>query len=119
MSQHNLELYKLRAELCKTFSDPRRLIIIDVLRDGEKSVGELVKILEIPQAGVSRHLSILRDKGVVTTRREGTTIYYRLVDSKIGEACDLVHEILLNQLEKNSELARRIVSSSIDNQTGI
>ena len=110
MAQYNLELYKLRAELCKTFSDPRRLIIIDALRGGEKSVGELVQILEVPQAAVSRHLAILRDKGVVTTRREGTTIYYRLIDSKIGEACDLVHEILLNQIEKNRELAERLVT---------
>jgi len=110
LAQYNLELYKLRAELCKTFSDPRRLIIIDELRGGEKSVGELVQILEVAQAAVSRHLAILRDKGVVTTRREGTTIYYRLIDSKIGEACDLVHEILLNQIEKNRELAERLVT---------
>ena len=110
MARYNLELYKLRAELCKTFSDPRRLIIIDELRGGEKSVGELVNILEVPQAAVSRHLAILRDRGVVTTRRKGTTIYYRLVDSKIGEACDLVHEILLNQIEKNRELAERLIA---------
>lgn len=109
MSQYNLELYKLRAELCKTFSDPRRLIIIDELRGGEKSVGELVNVLEVPQAVVSRHLAILRDKGVVTTRREGTNIYYRLVDLKIIEACDLVHEILLNQIKKTRELAERLV----------
>ena len=110
MARYNIELYKLRAELCKTFSDPRRLIIIDELRGGEKSVGELVQILEVPQAAVSRHLAILRDRGVVTTRREGTTVYYRLIDSKIVEACDLVHEILLNQIEKNRELAERLVA---------
>ena len=109
LTDYNLELYKLKAELCKTFSDPNRLIIISYLRDGEKTVGDLVKILGIPQAAVSRHLGILRDRGVVTPRRERTNVYYRLADAKLAEACDLVHEVLLNQIEKNRELAERLV----------
>jgi len=103
--QYNLELYKLKAELCKTFSDPNRLIIINELRSGEKSVGELVQTLQMPQAAVSRHLAILRNKGVVSARREGTSIYYSLTDHKIGEACDLVHQVLMNYLERNRGLA--------------
>jgi ArsR family transcriptional regulator len=110
MVYHNLELYKLKAELCKTFSDPKRLIIINELRSGEKSVGDLSRALEISQAVVSRHLSILREKGVVIPRREGTNVYYSLSDSKISVACDLVHEILLNQIQKNRELSERLIS---------
>ena len=101
MPKHKLELYRLKAELCKTFADPTRLIIIEELRSGEKSVGDLVRILEIPQTSVSRHLALLRDRGVVQFRREGTAIFYSLTDAKIGEACDLVHEVLLNHIEKN------------------
>ena len=110
MTDYNWELYKLKAELCKTFADPNRLVIIGILRAGEKTVSDLVRMLAIPQAAVSRHLGILRDRGVVTPRREGTSIYYRLTDAKIAEACDLVHEVLLNQVEKNRELAERLVS---------
>lgn len=110
MSEHNLELYKLKAELCKTFSDPKRLIIISELRSGEKSVSDLSRVLEINQAVVSRQLAILREKGVVTPRREGTNVYYSLTDPKIGEACDLVHKVLLNQIEKNRELSERLVA---------
>jgi DNA-binding transcriptional ArsR family regulator len=110
MSGHNLELYKLKAELCKTFSDPKRLIIISELRSGEKSVSDLSRVLEINQAVVSRQLAILREKGVVTPRREGTNVYYSLTDPKIGEACDLVHEVLLNQIEKNRELSERLIA---------
>jgi ArsR family transcriptional regulator len=110
LARHNLELYSLKAELCKTFADAKRLIIIDELRQGETTVGELARVLEFPQAVVSRNLAILRDKGVVQFRREGTSVYYSLSDPKIGDACDMVHQILLDQIEKNRELAERLVA---------
>lgn len=103
-----LELYEMKAELCKTFADAKRLRIIDALRDGERTVSELVKLLKVPQAVVSRHLMFLRDRGVVQARREGVNTYYRLTDNKIGEACDLVHQILLNQIEKDRERAETL-----------
>jgi ArsR family transcriptional regulator len=106
-SESDFELFKLKAELCKTFSDPGRLIIIDQLRNGEKQVGELADTLQMPQAVVSRHLALLRSRGIVTPRREGTSVYYSLTDLKIIEACDLVHQVLLNHLAKNRELAER------------
>lgn len=108
MAQRNIELYSLKAELCRTFADAKRLVIIDELREGEKTVGELARVLELPQAVVSRHLAVLRDKGVVKYRRQGTSVYYSLTDPKIGEACDMVHQILLNQIEKNKQLAERL-----------
>ncbi len=109
LAQRNLELYRLKAKLCKTFADPTRLIMIEELRGGEKSVNELIRLLDIPQAAVSRHLAVLRDRGVVQTRRKGNVVFYSLTDLKIGEACDLVHNILLNQIEKNRQLAERLV----------
>ena len=105
-NQHNMELYRLKAELCKTFADPTRLIIIEELRGGEKSVGEIVRLLELPQAAVSRHLGALRDRGVVQARRQGNTVFYSLTDVQIGAACDLVHKILINQMEKNNRLLK-------------
>lgn len=110
VTQYNPELYKLKAELCKTFSDPKRLFIIEELGSAEKAVGDLAQVLHVPQAVVSRHLAILRDRGIVKARREGTTVYYSLTDPRICEACHLVHEILLNQMEKNRELAERLVT---------
>ena len=110
MTSHNLELYKLKAELCKTFADPKRLMIIAELRGGEKAVGELAQTLGISQAVVSRQLAILREKGVVTPRREGTTVYYSLTDPKVGDACDIVHDVLLQQIEKNREMSKRLIT---------
>jgi ArsR family transcriptional regulator len=109
LAEHDLKLYQLKAELCKAFSDPKRLVIINELRHGEKTVSELVQLLGMPQAAVSRHLAILRDRGVVNSRRAGTSVYYRLADIKIIEACDLVHSILLGQMEKNRELANSLM----------
>lgn len=105
---YNIELYRRKAELCKTFSDPKRLMIISELREGEKSVNELVAALQVPQAVVSRHLAILRNRGVVVTRREGVNIYYRLTDTKIIEACDIVHEILLDQVARTREIVEKL-----------
>ena len=107
--KYNSELYKLKAELCKTFADPKRLLIINELRDGEKAVGELANALEISQAVISRHLAILRERGVVTPRREGTNVFYSLADPQISDACDLVHQVLLNQIEKNRELSDKLI----------
>jgi DNA-binding transcriptional ArsR family regulator len=106
---YDIELYRRKAELCKTFSDPKRLMIISELRDREKSVNELVAALQVPQAVVSRHLAVLLNRGVVVTRREGVNIFYRLTDTKIIEACDIVHEILLDQAARNREIADRLI----------
>ena len=106
--KYDIELYKLQAELCKTFSDAKRLIIISELRDGEKSVSELVEVLQSPQAVVSRHLAILRHRGVVQTRREGLNIYYSLTNPRIVEACDISRQVLLEQVARNRKIAEKL-----------
>jgi len=104
----NIKLLKLQADLCKTLAHPKRLFIIKELHHGERSVGQLAKKLGVRSTNVSQHLAILRDRGAVEARREATTIYYRLSDPKIGQACQLMEEVLLNHLEKNRELAERL-----------
>ena len=99
-----IELFRLQAEICKTLSDPNRLMLLHELREGERSVGQLVSKLALPQSNVSRHLAVLRERSLVETRRDGTTIYYRLANAKIGEACDLVREVLQSHLMRNQEL---------------
>jgi ArsR family transcriptional regulator, virulence genes transcriptional regulator len=108
-AKYNMELYKLKADISKAFSDPKRLMIIGELRDGEKTVGELTEALEIPQAVVSRELGILRSRGVAKPRRAGNNIYYSLTSMRICEACDIVHEVLLEHLAQNRELAESLL----------
>ena len=68
---NDMELYRSKAALCKVFADPRRLMIINELREGEKMVGDLAKSLEWPQAVISRLLAFLRERGVVIPHRKG------------------------------------------------
>lgn len=98
-------LYELHAGICQTLSNPKRLEIIDHLRSGEKSVTELVEAMNISQANLSQHLSLMRQKGIVTPRREGLNVYYRSSNAKIVQACDLMREVLLENLEAGAELA--------------
>jgi ArsR family transcriptional regulator len=110
MTKYDHELYRIKAEFCKTLADPTRQMMIAELRGGEKTVGEIAEGIGITQSMTSHHLAILRSKGVVEARREGANIYYSLVNPKIAEACDMVHDILMNQLAKNKEFADRLMS---------
>ena len=108
LDDSKIQLFKHQAGICKTLADAKRLMILHELRDGEMSVGQLASNLGLPQSNVSQHLAILRERGIVTTRRDGTTIYYKLANPKIGEACDLVREVLADQLSQNQVLVKSL-----------
>ena len=91
MSKYDHELYRIKANFCKTLADPTRQMIITELRSGEKTVGEIVEAIEITQPVASRHLAVMRERGVVKSRREGLNVYYSLVNPQIGEACDMIN----------------------------
>lgn len=98
MSQVRNELYRLHASVCKGLADPKRLLIINALRGGERSVSELCEELELPQANVSQHLAVLRDKGLVDVRKDGQWAFYSLSSPKITQAMDLLREVMSEQL---------------------
>ena len=100
------QLYKLHASICHTLANPKRLEIIDKLRAQELSVTSLAESLEISQANLSQHLAIMRQNGIVTTRREGPNVFYRLSNPKIVKACDLMRQVLLEHLETGAKLVR-------------
>ena len=102
------EVLRLQAELCKSLSDPKRLRIIQELREGEKAVSEMAEILGLKQSNTSQHLAVLRRIGVIKPRKEGNVVYYRLSDTKIAEACDLVHEVIARQLQMSQRLSSLI-----------
>jgi ArsR family transcriptional regulator len=92
------EQFALHAELCKILTDPKRLHLINALRDEERSVGELAAKLGMSLPNTSQHLALLRRAGLVSTRREATTVFYRLSEPRIAEACDIVHAIVTDRL---------------------
>ena len=98
------ELYKIHAEMCKVFSNPTRLEILNLLRDEERSVTGLMEKTKLSQANISQHLSIMKSKGIVTSNRKGKNIYYKLTTPKIIKAFDVIREILIEKLKKNGKI---------------
>jgi len=97
-------LFELHAEVCKTLSNPIRLRIINELQDSEMSVGDLARKLDIRQAHLSQHLSILRLRGVVVARKDGVNMYYNIANPKIVKACNLIREVLIEHLQREQRI---------------
>lgn len=97
----DLEHFRRHAEICKVLTDPKRLMLLDVLRDGECSVGELAEAIGASLANVSQHLGVLRHAGLVDTRRVATSIRYRLTDPTIIEACEAVGRVVRGRLQRS------------------
>jgi len=101
------KVFELHAALCQTLANPVRLRILGLLREGEMSVNEIARRLGVPQANISQHLSVLRERKIVSTRREGVTINYKIAFPKIIKACDLVREVLFEQMAQSGRLVQR------------
>jgi DNA-binding transcriptional ArsR family regulator len=102
-------IYRLHADFCKNLGDANRLFIIDILGKGEMPVGEIAQRLALPQSNVSKHLALMRERGLVVTRRDGSTIYYGLSDSRISDAIKLLKDIQIEQIERQRTLAMKSV----------
>jgi ArsR family transcriptional regulator len=94
----------MHAQICKALADPKRLLILNDLREGERTVSELASSLALPQATVSQHLAILRQRSLVYSRRHGVNVFYSIANKKVIKAFDLLREVMAEQLEKEQEL---------------
>ncbi|HHH82172.1 MAG TPA: metalloregulator ArsR/SmtB family transcription factor [Chloroflexi bacterium] len=98
------EVTRLHADFCFALADARRLLILYALDAGPKNVTELTKTLAATQPTISRHLKILRERGLVTATREGTSVVYRLADRRLIEALDLLRAVMRDQWVRKAEL---------------
>lgn len=96
------EILELHARICKAIADPKRLLIINELRDGAMSVTDLCRALDLSQTNASQHLAVLRERGVVTTERAGNTILYSLRGDKVLQAVDLLREFMAETMAQQS-----------------
>ena len=101
-------LWELQADICQTLANPKRLQILHLLKGGELSVGAMVRSLGLPKANLSQHLSLMRQKGILATRRSGTTIFYRLTTPEITQACEIMRGVLREVLNRRESLSRNI-----------
>jgi len=104
------ELNAFHAGICSALADTTRIALLYELSDGEMAVGELVQALDAPQATISRHLKVLRDRELVIARRDGSHVYYSLTDGRIIDALDLLRKVMAGILDHRSDLARALTA---------
>ena len=91
------KMFELHAELLKALAYPRRLEIIQLLRDQRLNVGQIQEMLGLPQANLSQHLMILKEAGVVKAQKQGKQVFYELMHKNFISASDLMREILIEK----------------------
>ena len=100
------DYYKLRSEILKAMAHPSRLFIIDEISKGEKCVCELTSMIGADISTVSKHLSVLRKAGIVTDRKEGTTVYYRMRVECIMDFMNCIDNVMKSNAESSLSAAR-------------
>ncbi len=88
------DLHNSRSDIFKALAHPTRLRILDLLRNGELCVCEIFPALDMEQSNISRHLSILKKEGILSMRKKGLNVYYRVNDPRVYEIIKLCSEIL-------------------------
>lgn len=113
----NKSIYQAHAAMCRIFTHAARLEIIDLLGRGEMNVSAITKSVGIGRPTVSQHLAVLREQGVVRTRRSGTTIYYSIADPRIIGACRTMRAVLIDRMKNQGLLASRAERETEHRQT--
>jgi DNA-binding transcriptional ArsR family regulator len=98
------DLAELIARRFRAIGEPMRIRLLDQLRDGEATVGELSAALAASQQNVSKHLAVLADAGILGRRKEGNRVHYRIVDEGVFALCEAVCGSVQEQLRALSEL---------------
>lgn len=100
------EVVQQVSEYFSILSEPMRLRLLNLLREGEKCVQELVEATETSQANVSKHLKVMLQAGILSRRTEGTSAYYKVEDELIFELCNLVCDRLASRIEQQARYFR-------------
>ena len=98
------EASHLEAELCFALADPNRILMLYALDEGPRNVTDLANTLGITQPTASRHLKILRERGLVRPERHGVVVEYSLHDRRIIQALDLLRAVLRDRLVAHANL---------------
>jgi ArsR family transcriptional regulator len=103
------EIIQLEADFCAALSDPTRIFILYALNESSLNVTELTNELGLPQPTISRHLKVLRERGLVITERQGTVITYHLADPRVIQAMDLLRSAMRDRLTLRASILNEIV----------
>ncbi|MCP3981178.1 MAG: winged helix-turn-helix transcriptional regulator [bacterium] len=97
------DAYRFHAEICRSIAHPKRLEILNLLREGPRSVGELAQAMEITTANASQQLTVLRNAGVIRRSQVGTMAYYEIADRRVLQAYDLMSEVVEEQYARRAK----------------
>ena len=100
----NRSIFDIQADFCKAMANGTRLQIMHVLREQPLRVADIAQATNLSQSVVSRQLGILRATGVVNCKRQGNEMIYHLTDENIGKLCDLVRQLLSDQVQRQSQV---------------
>ena len=101
-------VYQLKAELFRVLGHPVRVRILELLRDGERTVGDLQQAIGLDSSGTSQHLSALRKVDMVESRREGTSVHYRLKDPRTSQLLEIARQILTTSIQESQSLLAQL-----------
>jgi DNA-binding transcriptional ArsR family regulator len=101
-------IYVVKAQLFRALGHPVRIRIIELLRDGERTVGDLQVELNVDSSGTSQHLAALRQQGLLESRRAGTSVFCSLRDPRVGQLLAVAKEILTSALSESNALLRNL-----------
>ena len=116
MTTATTDLLATKAKLFRGFSDPSRLSIAEALRDGPRSVSEIVEATGLTQPNTSNHLACLLDCGLVRREQRGRRVYYALSDSRVGELLRSSDEIL-REVATGVDSCRRYEPTALESGT--
>jgi len=98
------EVNEMHAEICSGLADPTRILLLYALAEGPHNVSELAELVGVTQPTASRHLKLLRERGMVRAARQGPAIEYSLSDSRLIEALDLLRAVLRDRISYRASL---------------
>ncbi len=98
------EVNQLHAELCAALAEPRRIVLLYALAERPRNVSELAEYLGLTQSSASRHLSLLRERGLVRAERRGPSVEYQLTDRRLIEALDLLRTVLRDRFARQATI---------------
>lgn len=106
--EQDKRIFELQARLCQVLASPKRLEILYTLKDAELTAGDLARAVDVTMPNLSQHLSLMKQHGLVESRKEGLNMYYRLSSEHIMDVCDAVRRVLAEQLARQSVLLDQV-----------
>ena len=100
------EINQLHANICSAISEPNRILLLYAIKEKPRNVNSLAETLEISQPAASRHLKVLKERGLIQANREGSSVIYTLIDDRLIQALDLLREVMFDQMAHRVDLLK-------------